>query len=226
MADANPNQTFENHAKWFALQIELVRAVGELDKAAAEADLTRAKTLDQLEATRTTSIINGNLHRSLRRIEQAQREFEQQLRIAERRVADLNYIAAGVRPQALARLDSRLDSLCWLFAQSPHLELLFEPLPKNVRHIENWWCMSLLNPKVEAVPAEVDNVIQLADWMRRTLCYFWPGSPAHKLFSKVVVAAAADKQRAVADLQTKLEAVKIGQYGQMAELKKFLNISE
>jgi hypothetical protein len=223
---ADPNQMFDNYAKDFALRIELLRAVGEVDKATAEADLTRAKTLDQLEQTKTTAIINGNLHRALKRIEKAERDFDQQHRVASRKIADLGYIAAGVKPSFLASLDQRLDALSWLFAQPTMNELLWEPLPKNVRPVDNWWCMSQVKPKVEPVPVTVDNVIQLADWMRATLCFYWPGSPAHRLFAKVVVALAAEKKAAVAELQAKLAAVKAGQFAQMAELRKFLSIGE
>lgn len=226
MAEKNPNQSFDNYAKEFALRIELLRAIGEFDKAEAEAGLTKAKTLDQLEQTRTTRMINDSLRRSLIRIERAERDAERDQRVAERKISQLNYLSAGIRPQFLSTFDERLDGISWLFARPTAGEILFEPFPATCRARDNWYCLSTIRPQVLAVPDEIINVLQLADWMRKNLHFYVAGSAVHRLFAKVVATMADAQKQAVADLQAKLDAVRKGQFDKMTELRKFLNISE
>ena len=224
MAEKNPNQSFDNYAKEFALRIELLRAIGEFDKAEAEAGLTKAQTLDQIQQTRTTVLINDSLRRSLVRIERAEREAEQQQHVAYRKIGELNHVAAGLRPHMLATLDSRLDAISWLFGRAENGEILFEPLSDACRSQGNWICLSELHPEVQEVPESVGNIVQLAEWMRQNLHWYLAGSAAHRLFAKVVASLAAAKSQSVAELEAKLDAVRKGQYDKMRELKTFLKI--
>jgi hypothetical protein len=221
---SNPNQPFDNYAKEFQLRIEALKAVGEYISKVAEADLTEAKAADQREKTKTTTEINASLRRSLVRIERAEREAEQARSGAERRIAQLNYLVGGKKPFDLTSFNARLEALEWIFDKSGDGMILFSQLPADCRGAENFICISELHKEVHSVPAEVENLLQLVDWLRTNLHFVKPGVAAHRFLVDALGKLAAAQAKVVAEIEAHLEDLRKGQYEKMAQLKTFLKI--
>lgn len=220
----NPNQGFENYAKEFSLRIELLRAAGEFAKATADARLTDAKTLDQLERTRTTAAINRSLNRALTRLEQDQRKYDREIKKTERHTTEMARFMAGRVPIDPNTLNNRVGSIEWFLEHGGDLMVLARPIPVEARGVEQWDTISVThNP--EALPADVDTLAALLQYMRARLAYPVAGRLAHVWLIGVLQGVADAKGAIVAKLEKALADARAGQYGPMHELLPFLKIS-
>jgi hypothetical protein len=225
MSEGNPNQGFDNYAKEFALRIELLRAAGQWQKDLAEAQLTQAKTLDQLERTRTTHLVNDSLRRALREIEIAEHKAEVDRASMERRFEALQWVIAGRKPVDLNTFYDRIKAIAWLVSRGHNAAVLFDPLPAGCRTVDNFVSLSQVHPESEAPPDNVDNLAELVEWMQTRLQYFRNGSQVHQLFAESVNKLADVQAALVVDLQSRLDAARKGTYEKLHELKSFLGLS-
>lgn len=218
------NQPFDNFAREFALRIELLRAVGEFTKAQADANLTNARALDQVERTKTTREINQSLRRALREIEVAEHRAKTEQAIAERRVEQLQYIVQGRKPLDLATFHARVEAISWMISRGKDSAALFEELPEECLSVGNFVSLSQVHPDPEAPPKHVGNLAELVVWMRERLNYFAAGSELHERIAGVVDALAATQAALVAEIQAKLDLARGGTYQKLGELRKFLKL--
>lgn len=222
MAD---NQQFDNFAEEFKLRIELLRAVGEAHEAHARAGKLEAETLDQLERTRTTSLINRSLRIALREIDAAEREAAQELKAFSRRADHLRAVVQGRRPLNPTVHHFDLEAIRWMASRGASAGL-FVGVSPECRAVENFISLSQIHPEPEAAPESADNLTRLVFWMEcpPRLMYFVPGSPVHQLIVGVVDGLAEVQAKLVAEMREKLDTARSGEYAKLVELRKFLNL--